>query len=143
MSEIMETGCIYICTVTILSKHPNPSDYSWCENGTFSLPLMQKNTDYYHSTRGPKCNSLLQTVCRYILIVKTTFCASMFLSTRFEINIRKANKHLKSSCNFFFFFIIIIVKTNINHIVSERVPFSGLNFRLQSVKLTSHNSAKK
>lgn len=78
VSEIMEIVCIYICTVTTLSKYLNPSDYSWCKNGTFFLSLTQKNTDYYHSTRGPKCNSLLQTVCRYILIVKTTFCASMF-----------------------------------------------------------------
>lgn len=128
VSEIMEIVCIYICTVTILSKYLNPSYYSWCKNGTLFLSLMQKNTDYYHSTRGPKCNSLLQTVCRYILIVKTTFCASMFFSTRFEINICKANKHLKSSCNFFFFLLSLRVKTNINHIVSERIPFSGLNF---------------
>lgn len=83
--------CIYILynhnsvTLTpVLKKkkkktHLDPSNYSWCKNTFLSL-IKRKKTDYYHSTRGPKCNPLLRTVCRYIFNKHKCFCASMFFS---------------------------------------------------------------
>lgn len=59
--------------------HLDPSNYSWCKNTFLSL-IKRKKTDYYHSTRGPKCNPLLRTVCRYIFNKHKCFCASMFFS---------------------------------------------------------------
>lgn len=110
--------------------------YSWCKNQNTFLSLMQRNTGYYHSTRGPKCNPLLRTVCRYIVNIKNKFlCKYVFFSTRFEINICKANKDFKSSFNFFFLFLKLRKPTLITLWVKEN-PFFWLGFRYNQINLT-------
>lgn len=86
VNVIMEIVWIYTCTITILSPWLQSlkniwisSTYSWCKNQNTFPSLMQRNTGYYHSTRGPKCNPLLRTVCRYIVNIKNKFlCKYVF-----------------------------------------------------------------